>query len=70
MSKRSRVEEIFTKILAVLDDGQEHTLTNLSHETRISQVTISKYVDLILKIQENPKVEKREEGNTILVKIK
>ena len=67
MSVRSSVQDIIEKIFEAVADGELHSYTDLTHDTRLSPQTISKYVEIILQIQQRPVLKKIEKGNMILI---
>ena len=61
--------ERISLIFEVLDSGKPLTLTNLATRTKMHYWTIQKYVDLIVEIQNRPRLEKIESESTVLVRL-
>ena len=59
---------IIESIYEALDDGKYHTISDISNKVKSNWTTIKNQVDLIIKIQEQPKLDKIEASKQILVK--
>ena len=68
--ERKNTLKIIENIFDVLEDGNLHTISNISRQTKSHWNTIKNQVDLILKIQEMPKIEVlKTEKQTLVRKI-
>lgn len=60
-----RVEKIFN----ILETGRPLSLTTLSKRAKMHYWTAQQYIDLIVNIQNRPRVEKIESERTVLVRL-
>jgi hypothetical protein len=68
-NKRKNMNEIVTNIFNVLQDGDIHTISDISRETKSHWRTIKNHIDIIAKIQEMPKIEILQAKKQTLVRI-
>ena len=62
-------EKIIDNIFKILQDKQLYTINSLSNKSKYHWKTIKNYIDIILKIQEMPKIEVLKTSNHTLVRI-
>ena len=62
--------KIINDIFKILQDKQLHTINGLSNKSKYHWKTIKNYIEMILKIQEMPKIEVLKTSNHTLVRIK
>ncbi|MHA1719235.1 MAG: hypothetical protein ACTSXK_06900 [Promethearchaeota archaeon] len=65
---RNSIEDIFTKIFETLDAEKELSITEMAQKSKINNVTIAKYLDLIQFIQNQKKIEVKKYSNIHIVK--
>ena len=61
--------KLIENIFKILQDKQLHTINSLSHKSKYHWKTIKNYIDIILKIQEMPKIEVLKTSNHTLVRV-
>ena len=69
MMPRGKPLERVNKIFNVLAN-QPQSLTNLAKLSHMHYWTVQEYVDLIIEIQNRPRLEKIESARTVLVRIR
>jgi len=69
IERKKTKKEIIENIYDVLQDGKIHTISDISHQIKSHWRTVKNQVDIILKIQEKPKIEILRASKQTLVRI-
>ncbi|MFX1239007.1 MAG: hypothetical protein ACFFAS_04335 [Promethearchaeota archaeon] len=67
---RKTALEIIAKIFEVLQDNKLHTISDISRQSNIHWKSIKNQLDIILKVQDLPKIELLEASKQLLVRVK
>jgi hypothetical protein len=68
-NKRKNSIEIIDGIYKALQDGNIHTISNISRQANAHWKTIKNHINIIARIQELPKIEILKASNQTLVRI-
>ena len=66
---RKIASEIIDEIFEVLSDKKIHTISDIASNTKSHWKTIRNQIDIILKVQEKPKIELLKASKQTLVRI-